>query len=111
MEDIKNFKLIRYYTSNGTELTPEERHKLGYDGNCWWSLEERAYNAAYDISNDWAKEAPEWSDVEEGFRRGVKEGIEYCNDMLEKFKEEIKNNPLIADPLLALIEKHLKFGK
>ena len=85
MKDIKNFKKIHYYSGN-KELTNEEAHAIGVcvdpvNGD-YWTLEERAYQAAYDISNDWAKENPEWSDVEEGFRRGVKEALEY---VLEKY--------------------------
>lgn len=85
MKNIKNFKKIHYY-SGDKELTNEEAHSLGVcvdpvNGD-YWTLEERAYQATYDISNDWAKENPEWSDVEEGFRRGVKEALEY---VLEKY--------------------------
>ena len=80
MKDIKDFKKVHYY-SGEKELTDAEAHNLGicvdpvngdYD-----SLDERAYQAAYDISNDWAKEVPDWNDVKNAFKRGVKETLEY----------------------------------
>lgn len=88
MNNIEKFKKIHYY-SGDKELTNEEAYDLGIcsdrvDGD-YETLEERAYQAAYDISNDWAKETPEWKDVEEGFKRGVKEGIEYMSDKLKVF--------------------------
>jgi len=82
MKNIKDFKKVRYY-SGDRELTNEERKKIGLDGDSFWSLDERAYQSAYDISNDWAKEVPEWSDVEESFRRGVKEAFEYVIERYE----------------------------
>lgn len=85
MRDIKDFRKIHYYNSNG-ELTLEEAHKLGVcvdsvngDYDC---LDERAYQCAYDISHDWAKEVPDWNDVKNAFKRGVKETLEY---VLEKY--------------------------
>lgn len=86
MKNIEKFKKIHYYNSEG-ELSKEEVIKAGMDPDDYWTSEERAYQAAYDISNDWAKENPEWSDVEEGFRRGVKESLEYIKHTLQ---EQIK---------------------
>ena len=113
MKNIENFKLERWY-SGGRELTKEELKPLGLEKECYYSLEDRAYQAAYDISNDWAKEEPEWDDVEEGFKKGAEEGIEYCKDKVEKFKKMIENDILLTDKdtkilLLTLIEEHLKF--
>jgi len=86
MKNIKNFKKIHYYSGN-RELSNEEAHAIGVcvdpiNGD-YWTLDERVYQAAYDISNDWAKEVPDWNDVEEGFRRGVSEGIEFVKRIIE----------------------------
>lgn len=85
MKNINNFKKIHYYSGN-KELTNEEAHLLGVCADTingdYWTLQERAYQAAYDISNDWSKENPDWNDVQEGFIRGVKEALEY---VLEKY--------------------------
>jgi hypothetical protein len=84
MKNIEKFRKVRFYQGN-RELTKEELIPLGLANDVYETLEERAYQAAYDISNDLAKETPEWSDVEEGFRKGVSEGIEYMSDKLKVF--------------------------
>lgn len=91
MNNIKDFRKVIVYDGKGRKLTKEELKPLGLDGDVYESLDERAYQAAYDISNDWEKESPEWKDVEEGFKRGVKEGIEYVNarvmEQIEFYKQ------------------------
>ena len=103
MKNIEKFKKIHYYNSEG-ELSREEVIKTGMDPDDYWTSEERAYQAAYDISNDWAKENPEWSDVEEGFRRGVKEALEY---VLEKYDKCNAGSNRIAE-LMGEFEDILK---
>ena len=72
MKNINNFKKIHYYSGN-KELSNEEAHSLGVCADTvngdYWTLQERAYQAAYDISNDWSKENPDWNDVQESDRR------------------------------------------
>jgi len=102
MKNIKNFKRIHYYSGN-RELTNEEAHSLGIcvdpvNGD-YNSLEERAYQAAYDISNDWAKETPDWKDVEEGFRRGVSEGIEFVKRIIEDKIDSYSDDPGGSDAI------------
>lgn len=92
MENIEKFHKIHYY-SDKKELTDAEAYKLGLcvdpvNGD-YESLEERAYQAAYDISNDWAKELPEWKDVQEGYMKGVEEGIEYAKEEQNKKIKEV----------------------
>ena len=109
MKDIKIFKKIHYY-SGDKELTNEEAHAIGVcadpvNGD-YWTFEERAYQAAYDISNDWEKENPEWSDVEEGFRKGVSEGIEFVKriieDKIDSYANDLCGSDAIAQRKYAL---------
>lgn len=120
MKNIEKFKIDRFYYPDGRELTMEERIPLGLSNDTWQSLEDRAYQAAYDISNDWAKEVPDWSDVQEGFRRGVKEGIEYIKSTLEdQIKFYNKHNDISAvnhrieelENILSFINETLKDEK
>ena len=106
MKDIKDFRKIHYY-SGDKELTNEEAHAIGVcvdpvNGD-YWTLEERAYQAAYDISEDWAKENPEWDDVEEGFRRGVSEGIEFVKRIIEDKIDSYANDPGGSDTISSAI--------
>lgn len=97
MENIKDFEKIHYYNCNG-ELSEEEVRKLGLETDAYWSLEECAYHAAYDISNDWAKETPDWNDVQEGYRRGAEAGIKYAERVLtDLFKKLTKGTGLFKD--------------
>ena len=82
MKDIEKFKPLYYYKNIGEKLTTEEAKKLELEPEHYLSLEECAYQAAYDISNDLAKEVPEWKDVQEGYRRGVEDGIAYAERVL-----------------------------
>ena len=75
MENIEKFKKDVYYNANGV-LSDEEAKKLGL-GPSYTSLDECAYQCAYDISNDWAQEQPTWNDVQEAYKRGVEDGIRY----------------------------------
>ena len=92
MKNIKKFKKDRFY-SGTRELTIEERIPLGLGGDIWQSLEDRAYQAAYDISKDWAKEDPDWNDVEEGFKKGVKEGIDFIKNVIQNRIDSYKRDP------------------
>ena len=95
MENIKDFKKVHYYGSNGIELTKEELKKIGIKSDSYKSLEDCAYQASYDISNDWAKETPNWEDVREGYRRGVEDGIKYAERILtDLFKKNTKGTGL-----------------
>ena len=110
MGNIEKFKRIHYYCGD-RELTADEASKMGIcadpvNGD-YFSLEDRAYQAAYDISNDWLKEEPEWKDVQEGFRRGVKEGIEYCQEQVEKYLAGIVDKDIITG-LKQLIDYNIK---
>lgn len=102
MKDIKNFKKIHYY-SGDKELTNEEAHAIGVcvdpiNGD-YWTSEERAYQAAYDISNDWAKETPDWDDVQEGFRKGIKEGIDFIINIIEDKIDSYADDPGGSDAI------------
>lgn len=77
MTDIEKFKKVKCF-SGDRELTPEELEKLGLPKEDWMSLEECAYQCAYDISEDWAKDNPTWDDIKEAYRRGVADGIDYA---------------------------------
>ena len=92
MKNIKKFKKDRFY-SGTRELTMEERIPLGLGSDTWQSLEDRAYQAAYDISEDWAKEDPDWNDVEEGFKKGVKEGIDFIKNVIQNRIDRYKKDP------------------
>ena len=102
MKDIKKFKRIHYY-SGDKKLSNEEAYKLGIctdpvNGD-YWSLEERAYQAAYDISNDWTKEVPDWNDVKEGFRKGVEESIDFIKRIIEDKINSYVNDPGGSDAI------------
>lgn len=117
MNNIEKFKKIHYFSEN-KELTNEEVHQLGIcidpvNGD-YQSLEERAYQAAYDISNDWVKETPEWKDVEDGFKRGVKEALEYVKELVDSMWCSKNVGPLFElgfneakDSLANVINKNL----
>lgn len=84
MKEIKNiekFKKIRYYGPDG-EISNEKAKSLGLLADDYDSLDECAYQCAYDISNDWAKEVPTWNNVQEAYKQGVDAGIEYANDSI-----------------------------
>ena len=98
MKDIEKFKPLYYYKNVGEKLTPEEAKKLGLEPEFYLSLEECAYQVAYDISNDWTKEVPEWKDVQEGYRRGAEDGIAYAERVLtDVFKRITKGTGLFKD--------------
>ena len=98
MENIKEFKKTHYYGADGKELSPDQVEKCGLDPNDYMTLDECAYQAAYDISNDWAKKVPEWKDVEEAYRRGSEDGINYAERVLtDLFKRVTKGTGLFKD--------------
>ena len=80
-ETLEKFKKDRVFGPNG-ELTEEEIRKLGMNPDSYQSLDECAYQCAYDLSNDWAREIPTWEDVQEAYKMGVKDGIEYGKEGL-----------------------------
>lgn len=73
-EFIEKFKKIRYYGAEG-ELSDERARELGLLVNDYMTLDECAYQCAYDISNDWVKDNPTWDDVEEAYKRGALEAF------------------------------------
>ena len=77
MEISEKFKKVECYGSNG-KLSDEEQAKLGV-GPIWMTVDECAYQCAYDLSNDWVKDNPTWDDVEAAYKKGVEDGIKYAN--------------------------------
>jgi hypothetical protein len=75
-ENIKNFKKEHFYF-NSRELTPDECEKIGIGRENYKSLEECAYQCAYDLSGDWMKDCPTWHDVQEAYKLGAADGIAY----------------------------------
>lgn len=49
--------------------------------------EEFAYQCAYDLSNDWAKETPTWDDVQKAFLIGYECA---CNKAYKNYKKHGK---------------------
>lgn len=83
LTNIKEFMNFHLYDDNG--LIPKEKcEEMGLSFDNWESLNECAYRAAYDISEDWAKEDPEWSDVQEAYKIGVEDGINYIINILKE---------------------------
>ena len=68
IENIEKFRLVRYFGQNG-ELSPEEIEKLGFPKEDYMTLSECAYQCAYDISNDWIRDTPNWDDVQDAYKR------------------------------------------
>jgi len=102
MEDIKDFKQLHYYGNGGKELTREEIKKIGLEPKPYLSLDECAYQAAYDLSNDWAKDNPDWGDVKEAYRRGANDGIKYAERVFtDLFKKLTKGTGLFKDDNIA----------
>ena len=101
LENIEHFKRLHYYGADG-ELTSEKAESLGLEFEPYNSLLEQAYQVKYDLSEDWAKEAPEWDDVKESYMIGVEDGFEFILDIIKK--ENINN----VDDILDIIKKYLK---
>ena len=84
MKEIKNiekFKKVGYYDLNG-KISDEKAESLGLLTDDYKSFDECAYQCAYDISNDWAKEEPTWDDVQGAYKQGVDAGIDYANSFI-----------------------------
>jgi len=81
--NIEKFKNFHLYNSDGM-LSEEDCKKIGLPFDNWESLDDCAYRAAYDISEDWSKEVPEWKDVQEGYKMGVEDGINYIINILKE---------------------------
>lgn len=116
MKNIEKFKKLRCYSlDDGRELSEEKIISFGLNPDTWVSLEDRAYQAAYDISNDWIKDEPNWEDVREGFRKGVEEGIDFVKNIIQekinKFKEHdapaISQNQITLENLLKEINEKI----
>jgi len=101
LENIEHFKRLHYYDSDG-ELTQEKAESLGLEPEPYNSLVEQAYQVEYDLSEDWAKEAPEWDDVKESYMIGVEDAFGFILDIIKK---ENMNN---VDDIVDIIKKHLK---
>lgn len=101
LENIEHFKRLHYYGPDG-ELTPEKAESLGLEPEPYNSLWEQAYQVKYDLSEDWAKEVPDWDDVKESYMIGVEDGLEFILDIINK--DNINNVYNIVD----IIKKYLK---
>lgn len=76
MYDIDNFKKRPTY-ANGVELTDEELwKKYGMTPNVQ-TLNEAAYQRAYDLSEDWAIDTPTWDMIQEAYKMGAQDGMDY----------------------------------
>lgn len=76
MYDIEKFKKRPTY-ANGVEISDEElKKKYGMTPN-YQTLNEAAYQCAYDLSEDWAIDNPTWEDVEAAYKMGAEDGMEY----------------------------------
>ena len=81
MEFLEKFKAIHCYDANGNMMTQEELEPLGLAGEFYESLDESAYDSAYIISNDWAKDNPDWNDVKTAYKYGA---LDSAISLLEK---------------------------
>ena len=77
----EKFQKIRIYGENG-ELSDAEAEKLGLGTNQYKTLDECGYQCAYDLSNDWIKETPDWDDVEKAYKLGAKEALKWAMEHL-----------------------------
>lgn len=83
MTDIEKFKKLYYYGCDGEKVSDKDLERIGLSPDNYLSLEESAYQTAYDLSNDWAR-TPDWVDVETAYKQGVEDGINYiANDLLD----------------------------
>ena len=83
MTDIEKFKKLHYYGSDGEKVSDKDLERIGLTSDNYLSLEESAYQTAYDLSNDWAR-TPEWEDVKTAYKQGVEDGINYiANDLAD----------------------------
>lgn len=98
MENIERFKKVRYYGNDG-ELTPDQIRAIGFLEDDYQTLEERAYQCAYDISNDWVKDNPDWDDVQEAFKRGVEESKEYYQNHVW---HDVDDKPELEKPIFII---------
>lgn len=83
MTDIEKFKKLHYYGSDGEKLSDKDLEEIGLTSDNYLSLEESAYQTAYDLSNDWVR-TPDWEDVKTAYKQGVEDGVNYiANDLLD----------------------------
>ena len=71
------------------------------------TLDDFAYQVAYDLSNDWMKETPDWNDVETSCKLGAKMLFEKTCEFLKSYRQDtldgtgyipgIVNDKTIAD--------------
>ena len=78
-EFIEKFKKIRYYGMDG-ELSDKEAEKLGLLVDDHMTLDDCAYQCAYDLSNDWLRETPTWDDVQEAYKKGALDAFNNINN-------------------------------
>ena len=83
MENIEKFKKLHYYGPEG-EMAKEELEDIGLTSDAYLSLNECAYQCAYDLSNDWLN-TPDWQDVQEAYKMGVKDAINYIKENFGSF--------------------------
>ena len=79
MENILKFKKVRVFGSKG-ELSKEEIEKLGLPTDEYFSLDECAYQCAYDMSEDWLIDNPTWNDIQEAYKKGVEDALKYIKE-------------------------------
>lgn len=90
MTDIEKLKKLYYYGSDGEKLSDKDLEEIGLTSDNYLSLEESAYQTAYDLSNDWTR-TPDWEDVKTAYKQGVEDGINYiANDLLDLSTRTIK---------------------
>lgn len=90
MTNIEKFKNLHYYGSDGEKVSDEDLEEMGLSPDNYLSLEESAYQTAYDLSNDWAR-TPDWEDVKTAYKQGVEDGINYiANDLLDLSNRTMK---------------------
>ena len=83
MTDIEKFKKLYYYGSDGEKVSDKDLERIGLSPDNYISLEESAYQTAYDLSNDWIR-TPDWDDVKTAYKQGVVDGINYiANNLLD----------------------------
>ena len=81
LNNIENFKKVKYYQGK-RELTEEEVKDLGMTSPDYMSLDECAYQTAYDLSEDWSKKL-NWDLVQEAYKKGVEDGLKYIKRIVD----------------------------
>lgn len=74
----EKFKKIHYYSQDG-EISDEKARELGLLVDDYMTLDECAYQCAYDMSNDWATDTPTWADVKKAYAKGAMDAFNRLN--------------------------------